>query len=269
MVAYDFEYDGITLGGLGYTVCTFNGSGGSETIANGSLLTFNTVSMDYGKRNDKVSSRYDEMLTTTLGIVKNGCNTSRNDVYISKDELRYLMKWLNRREYHKLTFIDDTGEYMDVHYEATFNVSRVEIAGKIVGLELTVLTNRPFAIGDKVENVYTGSEANWTFYHDDLSDELGYLYPHVEFIAAASGNLTIVNQKENRTTKINNVTNGEIITMDYPIISSSVTSHIIQNDFNWNFFRLSEDFESTLNEINVSLPGTFKISYTPIVKVGI
>ena len=270
MVAYDFEYDGKTLKELGYIICTFDKSGNSNTVSNGSVISFNTVSMFEGQRFDKVSSKYESTLSNTFGIIKfSGCNGGNDDKEMSLDEQRFMMKWLNRKSYHKLTFIDETGDYMKVHYNASFNVSRVESGGRVIGMELTVNTDRPFAYGDEVENIYEGSQANWTFSHDDLSDELGFLYPKVKFTASSAGTLTIYSAKEDRTTKINNVTSGEVITMEYPMITSSNNSHAIQNDFNWNFFRLSEDFESTLNEITVSLPGTFKMSYTPIVKIGL
>ena len=53
------------------------------------------------------------------------------------------------------------------------------------------------------------------------------------------------------------------------MISSSLDSHKVQNDFNWAFFRLENTFRDKKNKITLSLPCTVKITYSPIVKVTI
>ena len=84
-----------------------------------------------------------------------------------------------------------------------------------------------------------------------------------------SGILTIHNDLENRTMQINNCIAGERITLDYPIISSSISSHKIQDDFNWNWFRIYNTFQNSQNILTISIPCTIKIKYSPIVKVGL
>ena len=89
------------------------------------------------------------------------------------------------------------------------------------------------------------------------------------FTITESGNLKIHNAMENRDTCINNSVAGEVITMDYPVITSSLPSHNIQNDFNWNFFRVANTYENSRNNLTISIPCTMKIKYSPIVKVGL
>ena len=67
-----------------------------------------------------------------------------DNLEISIDELRSLSKWLNRKEFHKFKILSD--EYLDIYFEASFNISKIELNGKIYGLELTLKTNRPFAL---------------------------------------------------------------------------------------------------------------------------
>ena len=104
---------------------------------------------------------------------------------------------------------------------------------------------------------------------NDTSYEEGHIYPYVEIAINADGNLNIYNAIEDRSTYIANCVAGEVITMDYPIIQSSISSHNIQNDFNWNFFRVANTFNDSRNDLTISIPCTIKIKYSPIVKVGL
>ena len=104
---------------------------------------------------------------------------------------------------------------------------------------------------------------------NDVSHEEGHIYPRVEITVLEDGDLNIHNAIENRDTYIANCVAGEIITMDYPVISSSISSHNIQNDFNWNFFRVANTYENSRNDLTISLPCSIKLEYSPIVKVGL
>ena len=57
--------------------------------------------------------------------------------------------------------------------------------------------------------------------------------------------------------------------MDYPVIKSSLESHKIQNDFNWNFFRIENKFKDKRNLIQISIPCEIEMVYSPIAKIGI
>lgn len=77
------------------------------------------------------------------------------------------------------------------------------------------------------------------------------------------------NSFNNRVMRIANCKTGEVIKVSYPMISSSLDSHKIQNDFNWSFFRLENTFRDKKNKITLSLPCVVRITYSPIVKVTI
>jgi len=62
---------------------------------------------------------------------------------------------------------------------------------------------------------------------------------------------------------------GEQIFFHSPITPSSLTSHQIQEDFNWNFLRIANTFKTGKNDLTISIPCTIKITYSPIVKLGI
>lgn len=264
MKAFDFSYANKNLSDFGFIICQFD-AGGIETISNGSKITFNTVSTLNGSEHSLVSTQYEECLEATIQICKNPCIGDVTE--ISSRELYSITRWLNRKKFLKFKLFDD--EHINLYYEASFNISRIEINGKLYGLELEVVTNRPFALQEprtiRIENdVYDGEHSI-----NDISHEEGFIYPYTEITIMEDGDLNIYNAIENRDTFIANCKAGEIITMEYPVIQSSISSHNIQNDFNWSFFRIANTYENSRNDLIISLPCSMKVEYSPIVKVGL
>ena len=188
MKAYDFEFDGINLSQFGFIICKF-GSDGIETVSNGSNITFNTVSTMKGEKHELTSSEYEECLTTTFQICKHPCITDSEE--ISVDELRDIMKWLNRKGFYKFKLLSD--DYLNIFFEASFNVSRIEMDGKICGLELEVITNRPYAVHEPISITIKNIQENGTKNISSQSDEEGYVYPEMEIIIDSDGDLEIYN----------------------------------------------------------------------------
>jgi hypothetical protein len=264
MIAFDFEYNGLNLSDFGYIVCKF-GSDGIQTISNGSVITFNTTSTLNGSKYELTSTNYDRCLETTFQICKNPCDS--DNLEMSTDELRTLSRWLNRKEFNKFKILND--DYLDIYFEASFNINKIMIDGKLYGLELELKTNRPFALQEPKKIVIKNLIQNGTHIIKDHSDVEGYIYPEVEITINESGDLEIYNEIENRTTFIANCVAGEVIKMNYPIIETSNGSHEIQNDFNWNFFRIANTFRNSINNVTISLPCTIKATYSPTAMVGI
>lgn len=264
MKCYDFEYDGELLSQYGMIICKFGG-GGTDTISNGSEIEFNTVSSLYGQRHNLVNTQYNDCISATFQICGNPCHF--DGAGISIDEARGIMRWLNRRDFHKFRLIGE--EYGDIYYNASFNVSRIEFHGVLYGFELEMFTDSPFAHSGQLAVSISGNTENWNNVIPLESDDEGFVYPDMEIVVKSDGDLTIVNEFENRTTFIKNCVAGEIIKMSYPVIETSVPSHKIMDDFNWVFFRLANTFRNNNNHITASLPCTIKIRYSPIVKIGI
>ena len=264
MKAYDFEFDNRNLSDFNFMICQF-GSKGLETISNGSKITFNTIPILGGSKYEMTSTTYEECLETTIQICKNYCNSDVEE--ITSTEFREMTKWLSRKKFLKFKILDE--DYIDLYFEASFNISKIVIDGKLFGLELEVITNRPFALKEpKIINIKNLAQ-NGKHSINDTSHEEGYIYPHTEITIIEDGDLNIHNDIENRDTYIANCVAGEVITMDYPVIRSSISSHNIQNDFNWNFFRVANTFEKSRNDLTISIPCMIKVKYSPIVKVGL
>ncbi len=264
MKAYDFEFDGRCLREFGMVICNFD-SKGLNTVSNGSVIKFNTVSTRGGSKHDLISTEYDECLETTIQICKNYCSSDVKE--ITPVEFRQLTKWLSRKKFLKFKILEDA--YIDLYFEASFNINRIEFDGTLYGLELEIVTNRPFALKEPRTVVIKNLLQNGKYSLNDTSHEEGYIYPYTEIVINESGDLNIYNAIENRNTFIANCVAGEIITMDYPVIKSSVSSHNIQNDFNWDFFRVANTYMNSRNDLTISIPCTIKVKYSPVVKVGL
>ena len=264
MKAFDFVYDGKNLSDFGFIICNF-GDKGLDTVSDGCQISFDTVPVFGGAKHELTSIQYEDCLETTIQICKHSCNGGIQE--ITTTEHRSITKWLNRKKFLKFKPLSD--EYIDLYFEASFNISRIELDGRLFGFELEVVTNRPYALKDpriiNIKNLIQDGKHSI----NDISHEEGYIYPYVEIVINQDGNLNIHNAIENRDTYIANCVAGEVITMDYPVIQSSISSHNIQNDFNWNFFRVANTFENSRNDLTVSLPCSIKLEYSPIVKVGL
>lgn len=195
MKATDFEYDGLLLSSYGFMICTFNG-GGEQTVTNGSEINWNLVETQYGARWDMTHSKYNNYLTTTFQICKDPCLTEDDDE-ISVYELRNIMRWLNRKSFHKFKFLED--EYQDFFYMGSFNVSRIEWYGRLIGLELTLTTDRPYAQAEEVNVDFENEVVNnadvypWSHSLRTTSDDEGYQYVDMTVTLKRGGDLTINN----------------------------------------------------------------------------
>lgn len=265
MNAADFEYDGKNLSDMGYILCNFDSGGNIDTIINGSQIVFNTTAVQSGTRQELFSTEYNECLTATLQICKNPC--VYEDPAITREELRQLMEWLNRKSYHKFRILEQ--DYYDLYFEASFNISRLEMNGIIYGLELNMFTNRPYALQEPQKITIINEIPNEIKSVTSFSDDEGYLYPSIRIEVEGDGDLTIYNVLDHRITTISNCVSGEVITMNYPIIETSVESHKIQNDFNWNFLRLVNTYKTGKNKLLISLPCKITLSYSAPVKMAI
>lgn len=261
---YDFEYDGLLLSDMGYMVCDF-GSKGLETVNNGVDINFNTIPFFYGTKHELINTNYSDCLTATFQICKNPCNDYTEKITV--EEFNRLTYWLSRKNFYKFKIIND--EYEDIFFEATFNIRRIEFGGEIYGLELEMKTNRPYGLRELVFNSRTLS-AGESLIINDMSNEEGFIYPYIEItLGDNSGTLTIQNSLSNEVTIINGCSAGEKITFNYPMITSSLSTHKIQDAFNWTFPKLINTFSSQKNIFSFSLSCYVKFAYNPIVKISI
>lgn len=269
MKAIDFEYDGKFLSDFGCIICTFD-SNGLETINSGSEISFQTTSVQNGKRYLITNSIYSSCFEITFQICKNPKIFSRDDMSFTFEEQKDIYRWLNRMDFYDFRFIDTEYYLSECWFRGSFNIKKIELAGTTVGLELTFKSDRPFAIGR--ENIYKfnadSPEKKMRVY--DSSDEIGYIYPSLEITCNASGTLKIINCRNNKVTEIKNCISGEVIQLHDLMIETSSETHslTIMDDFNFVFPVIENTIDNIRNEYTFSLPCSVVFKYKPIRKVG-
>ena len=269
MKALDFNYDGLFLSDFGCIICTFDNPG-TDDFSVGSDISFNTATVNFGKRNFLTSIQYNDCLTAEFSICKNVENMmDEENRYFTIEQQRELTRWLNRPEFLPLYIVDEG--YENIYFEGSFNLSKVEVAGNIIGFNLEFTSNRPFGLNRPYVRKFTVSKAGQRIVIQDMSDEIGYIYADITITCGTAGTLTITNDIDGRVTEVKNCVAGEKITMKDMIIESDNASHQsnIMNDFNFSFLRISNKFGERKNGLTFSMPCIVTLSYSPIRKVGI
>ena len=174
----DFIYDGKTLSSFGFIVCNF-GSKGLDTVADGAQISFNTVPVLGGSKHRLTSVEYEECLETTIQICKASCGEDIAE--ISSTEHRQLTKWLNRKRFLKFKPLSE--EFADLYFEASFNISKIELDGRLYGLELDIVTNAPFALREPyVVTVTTKKKYTWEKYNKMDNEIVGLYYEKADYV---------------------------------------------------------------------------------------
>ncbi len=268
MYAIDFEYDGIKLSEKGYILCEIGGSSGCSTVSNGATISYNLIQRHSGKKYGLISTTYDDYIEATFQICKNP--DTHTDLSISDSEIRDLSKWLSRRELLEFHFIPEVETDTPVYYNAGFNLEKIVSGTEVCGLSLTMITDSPFGHGETITATINGI-AGSTETITCISDEIGFLYPIITITCKDDGDLTITNESFDSSMEIKNVCAGEILQIDGDslIITSSLESHELYNDFNFEFLKIGcPSYTESENKISFSLDCDLTLSYEPIIKLA-
>ena len=270
----DFEYANRRLSDFGCIMCHINTDAGMREINIGCDITFNTVKNNQSSLHKATSSTYESVFETTFDIIKSNCDSNSDDIIMSKDEVRLLAKWLNRRGYHKFKMYDEDYDIANYIYFGSFNVKEIVLGKKTIGLSLTFKSNSPYALGEKVSVTYETTEPNELMYLYGDSDEYGSLYPFVKIMLNESvDEFTIRNNTTETVLYLRNCTKDEIITLDgeHKIIFTDNDEHTtLYNDFNYEYLDIFiDEGDYNENEYEVSNPCTITIEYYPVRKVGV
>ena len=267
----DFEYDGIMLSQVGYALVNFDGIKDGE-IDTDSHISFNHISMMRGKYQPFSSSVYEDILEMEFYIGKDMCqleNTKDGFNYnISVSEMSFLKRWLSRPTPHILRVIGDDN-YNGIFWRGSFLVEEYTLGDGRIGAHLTFECDAPFGYMDTVI-MRDSLDSNSSYSYNCTSDEIGYIYPNLTIRLNESGNLELRNLHDGRTTVFKNCEAGEVITItDKMQIRSSISSHKILNDFNFEFYRINNSFNDVENTLTSNLAIDFILEYTPYAKAVI
>lgn len=273
MIFKDFEYDGKRLSDFNSVLSSDFGNG-VQTVNAGNTIDFQTVELPFLKKVKTTKNKYGEMLTATLSIVKNPCDSR----YIyTQNEANGIYRWLNRMEFASFTPIYEDENWSQVFYHASFNVNVKRIGNDIVGFDLEMITDAPFAYYKEMVFSKTAVTSSNTLAFNDSSDEAGYQYPIVTIKCNAAGTLTFSNATDpDNDVVVKNCLKNEVITFsgDTKSISSSVAHTTLYDDFNYKYPRVVNSIEKNSkdvrrNEYSTSISADVTITYSPICKVSV
>lgn len=269
----DFEYAGEMLSDYGMMICSFDSGTGIETVSSGADITFNQIKPTGSNRFLLYSSTYNESLSATFQICKNPCIYKNNTAMeISIEEVSAIQRWLCRKDGYKRFKLVKEG-FENIYWNGTFSSKQIVLDEKIIGLELTIYTDSPFAFMDEVSTEYNCS-AGTSFYLWDNSDEVtdfnNTIRPYMEIILLSDGDFILKNSMNKKSMEIKDCKQNEVITIDgkNQIINTSLSAHNIANDFNYYFPQIINTYNNRCNEFTPSLDCKIKITYSPIRKVG-
>ena len=277
----DFEFDGERASDYGLMVGSFE-SNGVETVSSGADLSFSQIKASGSSQFNLYEAQYEAPYTTTFQVVKNPCAyNSQDDMYFSTTEISSIQRWLCRKyRYYKFKINDEN--YRDIYWKGTFSSKQITLNGQVVGLELTLNTDAPYAYLDEIiieiDCSRATNEQPISFNIYDVSDEEGYIYPNVkitmlEDVTDEKG-LRLENESmSNKITVIKNCVSGEVINIDgqHQIITttSALQSRQLSKNFNYLFPRIVNTYKENKNTFTCNRKCMITISYSPIRKVGI
>lgn len=268
MYADDFEYDGKYLSDFGFMVCSLDSRSGSETSRKGSEITFHLTPTRGGRRFYSMGSEYETCLSTSFQICKNPEFYRDDEMEITGDEFRALSRWLNRREFlwfHGFDWCEPEKQLPWVR--ATFTLTKIDFGKTPFGIQLDMITDSPFCYGEEVEESFVFTSEHLSAEFIDRNDVIGECFPALTIKCRASGTLTLSDDITGCACAIKNCTNQETITFsgETLIVSCSLGTHDIANDFNYDFFRFANTYDNKINTITASAPCEVTMTYRPTV----
>lgn len=269
----NFEYDSLTLGDFGCVTGSFD-SDALTTNSEGNRLTFDTATFANVDKFRLLNPTYEQPYTHNFQIVRSSCDTNGRFTF-SRGEANAILRWLNRKEYHKFLPLDKSSNYTGFYYNATFNVGEISLMGEIVGFDLTLVADAPFGYYDDVVSEQE-INADKYLYINDSSEEIRKTYPTVQLTTKQAGNIVLHNSASTKDTVVNNCIAGETITFygDTKIIKSNKDHKKLYNDFNYVFPTVVNSVDKNgvdvrENRFTCSIGCIMKIIYTPVCKIGL
>lgn len=252
-----------------YPLTSGNGSDGEiDTTDDMSLTpTATTVFIGENSTNRFISQKYESKNEFTVRLAKEYCQRDTEDKF-SENELRMYNRLLTgKKGYSWLKIVNFNAMETDYYYRA--RVSKIEyerLGYDVVGYDVTFECDGGMAYSEEQKITITVN-GNTPFAIFCNSDELNdYVLPVIKITANQSGTLLLTNSTDTWTTRLNNMTNGETVTIDseHEILTSTRTRQYILTDFNMHWPRLLPG----KNLYTCTGGGTVEFTFRAVRKVG-
>ena len=282
MRMFDFTYDGVRASQMGLFILDFDWQNNGR-IDVGNEIDPNPTKAIHSDRYWPIAPHYDNgksPFETEISLARDPCTledvAGDPERYCFNDiEINRIMRWLNRKSYHKFYAHYEDNEFDQIFYMATFNVDLIYYGSDVVGFKLYMLTNAPYAWGNRIQ-IQALIDPDNPLEIESESQDSGYIYMDAYIVPQESGDLHITNEADPRyVVSIHNAVAGNIYHMGEYIKQIEVLGGGIHewlyDDFNFNFIRLVTRFHPDSQHKNIfhsTLPISIDWSYHPVKKVG-
>ena len=257
-----FKYKNMTSTERGLIIASFDAQNGEYD----SFLGMDSV---YSKSNTGVrydyGAKYNNVATINITMI----NFDGSD--FSVNQFRDVTRWLSGAQ--KSSWLDlYEGESIAYSFLCKcIDIKQYKMDARTIGVIATFESISPWAYSaamtiTKEINNSAAPEVGDPIEIENLSDEnYAYVYPNVTFESASGGSLTIYNHTTNEYTIVQNIQNGELITINNnQMIYSSNNLRIFGDDFNFVWPK----FVHGHNTLSASGVGTLTIAYRYPIKIG-
>lgn len=265
----DFIYDGVRLSSFGLILCQFDKT--EDTFEVGNVINLNPTKPPQADHAYAIGPTYEGQAEFMFEICRDNCSELA-DFPLSDIEIRKIMRWLNRKGFHKFQPIYRDGEFWDCFYLCSFTqISLIKIGRQVIGLQIMMNCNAPYAYGD-ARPIKGNLNSSERLEIESSSDELGYVYMFGKIKALSAGDLELRNELDpGYIVAINNVAKNEEIEFAGPLKQAKpLTAHNkFPNDFNYNFPRIVSTWDEQTNKFYTNIPCEIDMYYYPIRKAGL
>ena len=268
MFAKDFQFNGELASSYGLFICDINVNSNDINIVNNAAKITPVLVRSAGSDVwQYVKGNYDEALSATIKVIKNPCNDDNQ--YFSVYEQREINRWLNKRDkFYPFKIIKDG--YENINFNVQINVNKIEIYDKVIGFELEIITDKPYAYLDEhTELIDTTQSRNFILANE--SDEDGEIDVIFKINCLGIGTLRITNSASQKTMIISDCQYDETILVDTKkrkIVSNKRTSSEILDKFNFVWIKLKRINGDGSNEFTINMDANIEVKYSPIAKIS-
>lgn len=279
MLMIDFIYDKIRASEMGLTIGSFDYVT-DETWNIGNKINPNPTKAIQSDHYWSIGPEYNQGQSpyeTDFSVCRDPCTIVDDDGSLEKYafsefEIERIVSWLNRKTYHRFEAVYEDHDYDTCFYMATFNVELIKVGEYVVGFQLHMMTNAPYAWGNR-EQFKGVIDPDHPMTIKTRSHDSGFQYIEARITPLESGHLEITNEADpGYVTVIENAVAGNTYYMPEHIkqlyLEGNGEHPWLFDDYNWCPIRFVNQFRNHKNIFHSTLPISINWTYCPIRKVG-
>lgn len=270
MFATDFIFNGELASDYNLVICSINGND-IETSPNGASITPVQVKSAASDVWQYIRGNYDEALSATIQVIKKSCDDSYDNAFFSVYEQREINRWLNKRDgFHEFKLIKEG--FDGIVFNAQINVNKVELMGKVIGFELNIITDKPYAYFDEVtEYINSSASSDKHFILFNNGDEDGEIDTIVKVTCLNAGTLRIYNEATQKSLILSDCEYDETVYFDSKkreVKSNRRTAGQLLDKFNFGWIKLKRENGDGTNVLTINMDANIEVKYSPIAKIS-